>query len=1472
MKKWKPEVALTIEEQLKAYSETPNHTDRHRILWHAWNQDKHWLSQLLELTMASFSTYSRHNESHAKSILHNIERVLGENRIKKLSATDCFIILHTAYLHDIGMCITADDRKKAITSEEFKDFLNNIASGNDNDLKKAETELMRTCYPDYEGNDSLQKEQIFNKKMEAKLDVYYSVVQLMSEFFRKSHGQRSKNRISDWTLQPDELGAGFSMSGIPLRIFLRIADCSALHTDWDFQHILDLPKEDSGYAHDMIHPRFAAVMLQLGDALDIDNDRFHLFARPFMGAIPKMSELHYQKHQAIRQLQITPEEIIIEADCANQDTLRLVRQECEGIERLLKLASYHWSEISPPNLKGCLPNLRSLKVRLDGKNVPEELVDSRFNISQERAFMLLEGANLYKGKFVFLREMLQNAIDATKIQCWIEYKEKNSFYFGAKEKNLGDYLGIIEDIDFSDYPIEICFQICGRLKNENGNQDNYINIEKVTDNSNIEYGVKITVKDYGTGISSTDIIEMSNVGTSHQNKESFIRHMPVWLQPTGKFGIGLQSAFLVCNQFKCRTNVRNGEKYEITFSSAAVGNGYINVKPTDDTNMAYGTEMEIFVPVQERLSHKDCMGVWELETPDVDRFSQKYIEHQQMHYACELMTQMILYLDPLIGDIAFPIYLRVEKDGISENEVDFIKSRITHVIFSSGYETEEHTREELSESINFFFKIREDVKQNLRVLGRDNFEICRLKNGISIFDCENAKLYILDMENYTYARIGAARLNSRFEKMQPYGEDAGFPCYLKGIYLDHIFMSRDLELIEYIDIQNTLEKKYLNINRNSFTEEGQEYFEQKIYEGIIKMASEALYTLGRKETDIVGTKVKVCIKEKLEKLERIEDSGSSDERIQLEKEIREIISSLVGIAYFIQIQKHESDCWAADEGETCNWLTLLREIDNLYRQYLKKGRIKPFLFKGFLNQIHIISEETYKAQTRTVKSEETETLLSLLESKGEFAVVSKREKKGENWNNYIVHLDKTYYSELKKIAVWDKKELFDFLHTWEWEGQNHIDKVRSPFWRLDIIYTPEERLVVNWILKNVPTIGMWFSKDGHTRINLVSVRCKGGILYDSSMKRLLLERMDEYSQNNNNKRFVTMLWKGYECLELNRMPENVCWVSRGYIAKDQKKYMLLPFKGEYISEMFSGFECTEIESLFKKLSGYMTIKTDYANFYGAYLNNVQKGDSTGLENDSLFVSFRRSAERASSVSEVSRWPEEIRRFFIRKIQSEIDRLKRGVVNKKEDNKESFLNLEKMLPDKKELFEEVFNQFIQRRNAVEAERSERIELGIGDDENSGEELASPFVVSTKGNKSSSDENHDGNKLKKLANVIFCTLKETDSIYENLWSGRAIDLENAYLKLNASSGISIKEKYEKIWGGVYEKDEIINYVQKNIEHNLSYVQIEQCYFRLFQDFIRSIIWIRLLDLEKVFNLKFWDRNINMERGERIEQSGE
>lgn len=85
----------TIEHQLEAYARDPRHTDRHETLFWSWKQLSRWLSNLLSFTISSFPTYSNHDETHCRSVLHNIECLLGEAEIRRLSPTDCFGILRS---------------------------------------------------------------------------------------------------------------------------------------------------------------------------------------------------------------------------------------------------------------------------------------------------------------------------------------------------------------------------------------------------------------------------------------------------------------------------------------------------------------------------------------------------------------------------------------------------------------------------------------------------------------------------------------------------------------------------------------------------------------------------------------------------------------------------------------------------------------------------------------------------------------------------------------------------------------------------------------------------------------------------------------------------------------------------------------------------------------------------------------------------------------------------------------------------------------------------------------------------------------------------------------------------------------------------------------------------------------------------------------------------------------------------------
>ena len=70
---------------------------------------------------------------------------------------------------------------------------------------------------------------------------------------------------------------------------------------------MKLDYETNGFNSDYAHPRFVAMMLRLGDLLDIDNGRFNKGALAAAGGLPETSKPHLEKHEATIHLLVTPE-------------------------------------------------------------------------------------------------------------------------------------------------------------------------------------------------------------------------------------------------------------------------------------------------------------------------------------------------------------------------------------------------------------------------------------------------------------------------------------------------------------------------------------------------------------------------------------------------------------------------------------------------------------------------------------------------------------------------------------------------------------------------------------------------------------------------------------------------------------------------------------------------------------------------------------------------------------------------------------------------------------------------------------------------------------------------------------------------------------------------------------------------------------------------------------------------------------
>ena len=207
----------------------------------------------------------------------------------------------------------------------------------------------------------------------------------------------------------------------------------------------------------------------------------------------------------------------------------------------------------PENIKGSAPKLGKWELLLDGVPDIQGLSDLQFSISTEKAFEVIEGANIYEDKFVFLREVIQNALDACKIQMWRDVSENRYRSWIAKESvnNLQPFQ--IKNDVFENYGVDVI-------------------LRKYDENH-----FKVIISDNGIGISAEQFKKICNVGVSYsgdKKRSEEVESMPLWLRPTAGFGIGLQSIFLIADEFEIYSKAAGNDGIYAKVTSRRK-NGYV---------------------------------------------------------------------------------------------------------------------------------------------------------------------------------------------------------------------------------------------------------------------------------------------------------------------------------------------------------------------------------------------------------------------------------------------------------------------------------------------------------------------------------------------------------------------------------------------------------------------------------------------------------------------------------------------------------------------------------------------------------------------------------------------------------------------------------------------------------------------------------------------------------------------------------
>jgi len=382
-----------------------------------------------------FEEYTLHDISHSENVIKNMCNFIPAEVKEKLNALEIYLLILSAYLHDVGMAVSKYEEDKILKSEKFLKF---------RDKYEREVDLIEK----YKEEGNTRAAEFYEN-------------QIFMDYIRERHHERSYEYImSNYSGEK-----GLKMDNENhARVIAKICRAHRL----DVKDLEEKSEFDREYSMegDFINLQFLAVCLRLGDTLDADSRRAPKILKEFINPRNPTSKEEWERHLSVPGVGITEEKIKINATCKSPkyqrgllEFLRKVENERKDFIRLLK--------DNPPEI--------SNKYYLNLKKVEQNIVtdgtyiynDFQFSLDNDKIFSLFMGTSLYTEKTVALRELLQNSIDACRCRKVKEagYEGQISFKLVKGNTDEGELRKIIVDdngVGMDEFVIENYFMRIGK--------------------------------------------------------------------------------------------------------------------------------------------------------------------------------------------------------------------------------------------------------------------------------------------------------------------------------------------------------------------------------------------------------------------------------------------------------------------------------------------------------------------------------------------------------------------------------------------------------------------------------------------------------------------------------------------------------------------------------------------------------------------------------------------------------------------------------------------------------------------------------------------------------------------------------------------------------------------------------------------------------------------------------------------------
>ena len=446
-----------------------------------------------------FEEYTKHNIDHIDEMLKIIEWIIPDETKKNMTAAEWLMLTLAVYFHDLGMVVTKEEylnRDKTY----FKTYKDSVM----HDMKDSE-------YIEYIRNQ----------------DDHF----MYQEFVRENHARRIRQWIEN--KRSTDMGDASTVTEVIEEILKNIdkmfkVDLAMICESHHLDDIDDFSKYkvNKMYGNDSqekVNLNYIAIILRIADLLHITKDRTPSITRKLINVSNPVSVVEWEKQMAVKAVQPQAkrnEEGAVD-ESRPKDTIEITAyfDGAETADAYFGLSSYlQYTRKELAKCSGIVEKAQkkegTINYQFPWKDIDESQIEVigfepkklQFTIAQENILQLLVGHTLYNDSSVVVRELVQNGIDAVRLQKQIDVQNRVSITEGKIQ------------VDWNNDKRELTFW------------------------------------DNGTGMSIHDVENyLLKVGAS-KYREDFIKKQFPDFCSISHFGIGILTCFMIANDIDIITN------------------------------------------------------------------------------------------------------------------------------------------------------------------------------------------------------------------------------------------------------------------------------------------------------------------------------------------------------------------------------------------------------------------------------------------------------------------------------------------------------------------------------------------------------------------------------------------------------------------------------------------------------------------------------------------------------------------------------------------------------------------------------------------------------------------------------------------------------------------------------------------------------------------------------------------------------